>query len=79
MTADGYPGELGPWPVFELTEPMRVMWEDEPPHDRVYVLDAAFPAEPGDMRLEQRERDWERDEAEQPDEAFGADPGWVDA
>lgn len=36
---------------------------DEPPQDRLYLADD-FPGDPGDARIEQQERDWERDEAE---------------
>lgn len=36
------------------------------------------PGEPGDMRIEQQERDWDRDEAEALDDTYATDPGRVD-
>lgn len=44
-----------------------------------YVIATDHPAEPGDVRLEQQERDWDRDEAEQLEERYASDPGRVDA
>lgn len=89
-----FPGEVGPWPLFELSEPVlrsRRIFDDldEPPQDRFVCVDpegswiadmeAQHPAEPGDVRLEQQEWAWERDEAEAAEERYGDDPGRVDA